>query len=131
MARTFVNAGRRRTFTPTVAHKAGDLGWNGGFYGISQDDAVFGSVAPSAAAREHMLILDGVWDIPYNAFDASLVPAGVKVYAQPIAQATGLVLFHNVASLGASAVAVGRTWATAAAGASLIRVALFGPENQY
>lgn len=131
MARTFINAGRRRTFTPTVAHKAGDIGFNGGFYGISQDDAVFGSVAPSAAAREHMLILDGVWDVPYNAFDASLVPAGAKIYAAPVVSATGLVLHHNPASLAASAVGIGRAWATAAAGASLIRLALFGPENQY
>ena len=131
MARTFFHAGRRRQFTPTVTHKAGDLGYNGGFYGVSQDDAVFKSVAPSTADREHVILLEGVWDLPNNAFDASIVNAGVKVYAQPTVSATSLVLFHNAASLGTGAVAVGRTWATAAAGASLIRVVLFGPENFY
>lgn len=131
MARTFIQAGRRRGFTPTVFHKSGDLAFNGGYYGVNQDDAVFGSVAPSAAAREHMIILDGVWDLPNNGFDASLVRAGEKVYAIPVVTATSLQLFHNTASLAASAVAVGRAWATAAAGASLLRTLLFGPENQY
>lgn len=130
MARTFVEAGRRRQFTPTVTHKKGDLAYNGGFFGVSQDDAVFQTVAPSAAARDHMLILDGVWDLPNNAFDASLVNSGVKVYADPTVRATSLLLYHNAASLSAAAVVIGRTWATAAAGATLVRVALF-EDNAY
>lgn len=130
MAKTFVEAGRRRQFTPTLIHKAGDLAYNGGFYGVSQDDVAFNTIAPTVA-RDHVILLDGVWDLPANSFDASLVPAGAKIYAQPTVSATSLVLFKNAASLGASAVAIGRVWATAAAGASLIRTALFGPENQY
>lgn len=130
MARTFVQAGRRRQFTPTLAHKAGDLMYNGGYYGVNQDDVALNTVAPTIA-RDHMIILDGVWDLPKNGFDASLINAGAKIYAQPTVSATTLVLFQNAASLGAGAVAIGRSWATAAAGASLIRTLLFGPENQY
>lgn len=131
MAKTYVEAGRRKQFTPTLAHKAGDLGYIDGFFGVSQDDAVFQSVAPSAAARDHVLILDGVWKLPANKFDASAVAAGVKVYADPTTRATSLLLYSNSASLSANAKAIGRTWATALAGASQIQVALFGPENQY
>jgi predicted RecA/RadA family phage recombinase len=130
MARTFVQPGDRRQFTPVVAHKAGDLGFNGGFYGVSQDDAVF-LAGGTVAARDHMIITTGVWDLPNNGFDASLVNSGEKIYAQPTVSATSLRLFHNAASLGASAVAIGRAWATAAAGASLLRVKLFGAENPY
>lgn len=138
MARTFVEAGRRRQFTPTVAHGVGALSFKDGFFGVNQDDAVFNSFSPSGAARDHMHILDGVWDLPYGSHAsgiyghaASLVPAGVKVYAVPINQATSLTLYSNAASLAASAVAIGRVWATAVAGATFIRTVLFGPENQY
>jgi len=131
MARTFVQAGTRKQFTPTVAHKAGDLAYVDGFYGVSQDDAVFDSFAPSAAARDHVILLEGVWDLPGNKFDASLIPAGAKIYAQPTLSATSLRLFQNTASLGPSAVAIGRTWATVAAGASYVRTLLFGGQNPY
>lgn len=139
MARTFVEAGRRRQWTPTLQHRAGDLSWKDGFFGVNQDDAVFNSFSPSGAARDHMHILDGVWDLPYGShasnpgagFDASILPAGRKVYAAPILQASTLTLYQNTASLAASAVAIGRTWATVVAGATFARVALFGPENQY
>lgn len=126
MAKTFVEAGRRRQFTPTVAYQVGRLAFNGGFYGVSQDTAL-----PGATGRPHVLVLDGVWDLANGRFDASLINAGVKVYAVPDAAATSLTLYANTASLAASAVAIGRTWATVAAGASLARVVLFGPENQY
>jgi hypothetical protein len=138
MARTFVEAGRRRQFTPSVSHGVGALSWKDGFFGVNQDDAVFNSFSPSAAARDHMHILDGVWDLPYGShasgiygFDASIVPAGKKINAVPINQASSLTLYQNTASLAASAVAIGRVWATAVAGATFIRVVLFGPENQY
>lgn len=131
MARTFVQPGDRRQFTPVVAHRAGDLGFNGGYYGVSQDDAVFVPSGGTVAARDHMIILNGVWDLPNNGFDASLVFAGEKIYASPTVSATTLRLMHNAASLQPSAVAIGRAWATAAAGATLLRVALFGHENQY
>lgn len=133
MARTFVNAGRRRQFTPLLSHKSGDLVYKDGFYGVMQDDAAFPSgtgAAASVADRPVVQILDGVWDLKANAFDASAIGPGVKVYAQPTYSATTLLLYKNVASLGASVVAIGRTWATALAGASLIRVGLFA-ENDY
>jgi predicted RecA/RadA family phage recombinase len=131
MAKTYVEAGRRKQFTPTLLHRAGDLGYIDGFFGVSQDDAVFQSVNPSAAARDHVLILDGVWKLPANKFDASIAAAGVKVYADPTVRATSLLLYVNAASLSGTAKAIGRTWATAAAGASQLVVVLFGPENQY
>lgn len=130
MARTFVQPGRRLQFTPTLLHRAGHLAFYQGFYGVSQDDAVFTPSGGTVAARDHMLILDGVWDLPRNGFDASAWPMGRKVYANPTHSATTLLLYQNTASLGASSVAIGRIWATSAAGASLARVVLFGPENQ-
>lgn len=138
MARTFVEAGRRRQFTPTLDQRAGWLVWKDGFYGVINDDTAYIGGA-TAIARDQMHILDGVWDLPYGShasapgagFDASLVPAGAKVYARPIHQASTLQLQQNAASLAASAVAIGRVWATAPAGATFLRVVLFGPENQY
>jgi predicted RecA/RadA family phage recombinase len=126
MARTFVQAGRRRDFTPTVAYPKEYLIFNGGFYGVSQDNALIG-----ATGRLHMIILDGVWDLPNAQFDASIALPGAKIYAVPDAAASGLTLYKNTASLAASAVAIGELWATAAVSASLARVVLFGPENQY
>jgi len=130
MARTFVGAGRRRQFPLIVGFKAEHLIFREGFYGVSNDDAAWSS-APTAADRPGIMILDGVWDLPNNGFDASLINAGAKVYAVPTVGATTLILYKNPASLAASAVAIGRAWATAAAGASYIRTVLFGPENQY
>lgn len=133
MARTFVHAGRRRQFNPTLSHKAGDLVYREGFYGVMQDDAAFPSgtgAAASVADRPVVQILDGVWDLKKNGFDASAWNTGVKVYAQPTYSATTLVLNGNGASLGAGAVAIGRVWATSPAGASLVRTQLW-PENQY
>lgn len=126
MAKTFVQAGRRRQFTPTVAYPVDALVFNEGFFGVSQDNAL-----PGATGRAHMIILDGVWDLKNAAHDASIINAGAKVYAVPDPAASSLVLYKNTASLAASAVAIGRVWATAPAGASLLRTVLFGPENQY
>jgi predicted RecA/RadA family phage recombinase len=132
MAKTFVNAGRRRQFTPTLAHRVGDLVYKDGFFGVAQDDVAFSS-SPTAVDRPFVHILDGVWDVPANRFDASLWNAGLKVYAQPTNGATSVLLYANAASLPASpaAVPVGRLWATAPAGASQVRLSLFGPENQW
>jgi predicted RecA/RadA family phage recombinase len=123
MARTFVNAGRRRQYTATVVNRAGDLTFRDGFYGVQQDDSVVG--------RLTMHILEGVWDLP-NVNNAAAISfaAGQKVYAAPTISATSLALWPFI-SLPASGVAIGRTWATYASGASYARVALFGPENQY
>ncbi len=133
MAKTFVQAGRRRQFVPTLSHKAGDLVYKEGFFGVAQDDAAFPSgsgAAASVADRPFVHILDGVWNLKANQFDASLVNAGAKIYAFPTYGATTLLIYKNAASLPASAVAIGRMWATAAAGASLLQAVLFGPENQ-
>ena len=134
MAKTFVHAGRRRSFVPTFAHKAGDLVFKDGFYGVLQDDAAWPSGTGAAASipdRPVVQILDGVWDLKNNVFDASLINAGAKIYAYPTYGATTLLIFKNAASLPANAVAIGRAWATAAAGASpYLRAVLFGPENQ-
>jgi hypothetical protein len=132
MAKTFVNAGRRRQWVPTLMHRAGDFVYRDGFYGVVQDDSAFPSgtgAQASVADRPQMHILEGVWDLKYNAFDASLVVAGQKIWADPTYSATTLKLYHNSASLGASSAQVGRVWATAVAGASLLRVLLFDDQN--
>lgn len=134
MAKTFIEAGRRRQFVPTLSHKAGDLVYKDGYWGVTQDDSAFPSgtgAAASVADRPLVTVLDGVWDLKYNNFDASLVPAGQKVSAFPTYGATTARIFQNAASLPAGTFFIGRTWATAVAGASLLRVVLFGPENQY
>jgi predicted RecA/RadA family phage recombinase len=123
MARTFVNAGRRRQYTAGVVNKAGDLNYVNGFYGVQQDNSVVGELT--------MHILEGVWDLP-NVFAAAAIsiPAGAKVWAAPSAVATSLALYPAI-SIPSGAYPVGRVWSTYASGASYARVALFGPENQY
>jgi hypothetical protein len=128
MARTFIGAGRRRSFTPTVGHKAGDLTYREGFFGVSNDDAAFSS-APTAADRPFVQILDGIWDLP-NVMQGANIVAGARVYAAPSITATSLTLFPG-ASIPAGAVAIGRLWATYVNGATYARVVLFGPENQH
>jgi len=128
MANTFVGAGRRRSFTPTLTHKAGDLVYKEGFFGVSNDDAAF-NTSPSEAARPFVQILDGVWDLKANlAFATAIVP-GIRLYGDPTYSATTVKLYPE-ASAAAGAKLVGRVWATAVAGASLVRTVLFGPENQ-
>ena len=130
MARTFVGAGRRRQFPLIVSFKAEHLIYREGFFGVSNDDAAWSS-APTAADRPGVMILDGVWDLPARQFDASLANAGVKVYAAPTVEATTGLLHKNPASFPSGVAAIGRLWATYAVGASYLRVALFGPENQW
>jgi len=124
MARTFVNAGRRRQFTSAALHKAGDLVYTDGFFGVVQDDV-------KTVGDQTMHILDGVWDLPFvNNAAAISIAAGAKVWAAPSVIATSLTLYPGI-SVPSGAAAVGRLWSTYASGASYARVALFGAENQY
>lgn len=129
MARTFIGAGRRRSFTPTVRNMAGDLIYKEGFYGVSQDDAVFTPSGGTIAARPLVQILDGVWDLPANLGFATAINPGIRLYGDPTYSATSVKLWPE-ASAGTGAKLVGRVWATAVSGATLVRTVLFGPENQ-
>ena len=123
MARTFINAGRRRQYTATVVNKAGDLVYKEGFFGVQQDDSIVGLLT--------MHILEGVWDLPnVNNAAAISIAAGAKVWAAPSVVATSLTLYPGI-SVPSGGAAIGRLWSTYASGASYARVALFGPENQY
>lgn len=122
MSRTFVSAGRRRSFTPTVAYKAGDLAWFQGFYGIVQDDI--------AANELGVLVLDaGVQELK-NVFGSNIA-VGVKVYAAPSVIATSL-LVYPAPSVPAGGNPIGRVWATspASSATATIKVAMFHP-NAY
>jgi len=128
MARTFIEAGRRRQFTPTLSHHAGDLVYKDGFFGVSNDDAAFNTGSATAAARPFVQILDGVWDLPANLAFATNIVAGDKVYGDPTYSATSVKLYPS-ASAAAGAKLVGRAWATVAGAASLARILLFA-DNQ-
>lgn len=123
MARTFVQGGRRRDFTPTLAHKAGDLVYAEGFFGVAQDDAVIAS--GSDKARPLPLIMEGVWDLPSNTFlDVAVAqPAGRTIFAAPTHIATSVAL-TPAGSTPTGAIAIGAVWSTYAANASYIRVRL-------
>lgn len=129
MARTFIGAGRRRSFTPTLRHLAGDLVYKEGFFGVSWDDAVFTPSGGTIAARPFVQILDGEWDLPANLAFATAINPGNRLYGDPTYSATSVKLYPE-ASAAAGAKLVGRVWATAVSGASLVRAVLFGPENQ-
>src|SRR4051794_17828986 len=122
MSRTFVHAGRRRAFTSPVAHSAGDLVWDKGFYGIVQDNVPSGSLGT--------LILDaGVQELK-NVYGSNLTP-GTKVSAIPTITPTTLQIFP-AASVPGGANAIGRVWATSPASlaTATVKVAIFHP-NQY
>jgi len=128
MARTFIGAGRRRSWVPTLYHRAGDLVYHQGFFGVSNDDAAISS-NPTTFDRPFVQILDGVWDLP-QVFQGANIPAGKLVFAAPSLTATSLTLFPGI-SVPSGAVAIGRLMATYVNGASYARVVLFGPENQH
>lgn len=128
MARTYIGAGRRRSWTPTLWHRAGDLVYHQGFFGVGNDDAAF-STSPTVADRPFVQILDGVWDLP-QVFQGANIAAGKLVFAAPSHTATSLTLYPGI-SVPSGAVAVGRLIATYVNGASYARVVLFGPENQH
>jgi len=121
MSRTFVHAGRRRTFTPTVINAAGDLVYQNGFFGVVQDTTRVGALAA--------MVLEGVHELK-NVYGSNLNP-GVKVSAAPSVFASSLLIYPP-ASLPAGAVAIGRVWATspASSASATLKVQLFNP-NQY
>lgn len=123
MARTYIQAGRRRDFTPTLAHKAGDLVFAEGFFGVAQDDAAVAS--GSDVARPLPLLMEGVWDLRANTFLDTAVaqPAGRTIFAIPTSIATSVPI-SPYGSQPTGAIAIGAVWATYAAGASFVRVRL-------
>lgn len=128
MARTYIGAGRRRSFNPTLMHRAGDLVYKDGFFGVSNDDAAI-TTNPTSVDRPFVQILDGVWDLP-QIFQGANIVAGARIFAAPSHTATSLTLYPGN-SIPSGAVPVGRLMATYANGASYARVVLFGPENQH
>ncbi len=122
MSRTIINSGRRITFTPTVALKAGDFVYWQGYYGYVQDDV--------AAAALGTLILDaGVVELK-NIFGSTLA-RGTKMFAAPTVMATTLLLYP-APSVPSGANPVGRVWATgvASSATATLRMAVFHP-NAY
>jgi predicted RecA/RadA family phage recombinase len=121
MSRTFVHAGRRRTFTPTVINAAGDLVYQNGFFGVVQDTTRVGVPA--------MMVLEGVHELK-NVYGSNLNP-GVKVSAAPSVVATTETIWP-APSVAAGGVAFGRVWATspASSATATVKVQLFNP-NQY
>lgn len=121
MARSFVQAGRRRQFTAHALHKAGDLVYADGFFGVMQDDV-------RTVGDQAMHILDGVWDLalPFRGDD---INPGVIVYA---AKTPSIALTpYPAGSAPSGGFAIGRSWATYVDSASgPLRTVLFGPENQ-
>lgn len=122
MSKNFVHAGRRLNIRATVAHTAGDLVYEKGFYGVVQDDVAVGDL--------FALILEGVWALPRLVGGAN-VEMGTKVYAFPTTGATSLIIAPGP-SAGASAGLgwnpIGRLIATS--NASQAQVQLFNP-NEY
>lgn len=119
MAKNFIHrGGRLNRVLFTVAHRAGELVYEKGFYGVVQDDV--------AAGGYGTLILEGVWTL-------SRVPAtlsqGAKVFAPATEVATSLPLISaatiGVASAGHNA--IGRAIATG--NATVARIQLFNPNN--
>lgn len=124
MSRSFVNAGRRRAFTAAVAHKAGDLVYQAGFFGIVQDDVAAGALGT--------LVLDAGVQQLKNVFGSNINP-GVKVHAWATETATTLQVFPaGSVPTTVNTAPIGRVWATSpASGASaFVKVAMFHP-NAY
>lgn len=119
MATNYVHAGKRLgNVLFTVAHKAGELVYEKGFFGVVQDDV--------AAGARGTLILEGTWTL-------SRVPAtvaqGSKLHAPATEIATSLPLIAAATNGAASAgyAAIGRVIATG--NASVAKVQLFNPNN--
>jgi hypothetical protein len=123
MARTYIGAGRRRSWVPTLAHKAGSLIYHQGFFGVTNDDAAF-STAPTVADRPIVQILDGLWDLS-PVFQGANIGAGKLIYAAPSLTVLSLTLYPFI-SIPSGAIPIGRLMATYVNGATFARVALFG-----
>lgn len=121
MAGNAVHAGRRLRVLFAVAHKAGDLVYAKGFYGVVQDDV--------AAGKWATLILEGAWLLPR----VSGVLAMGTVVAAPASEIATSLPLTTVASMGVVSGAginpIGRVIATG--NASLAKVQLFNPNQSY
>jgi predicted RecA/RadA family phage recombinase len=117
VSNNFVHAGRRRQVTSVQLHKAGDLVYYDGYFGVVQDDV-------ETVGDQLTIILEGVWNLKRGA--AHVVGSqGQRFYAYPTAQATTLQLWGSFAS---GAYPVGRAFATPATLA--VKLQLFNP-NAY
>ena len=124
MSKNFVAAGNRLTITATVAHTAGDLVYEKGFFGVIQDNV-------ATAGDLFALIGNGEWKLARLVGGAAPVAMGAVIYAQPTLSSTG-VLIAPVASAGASAgigwTAIGRLAATSNASIAKVILAGFGAQ---
>lgn len=124
MSRTFVHAGRRRAFTDPVGHKAGDLAYHQGFFGVVQDDVASGALGT--------LVLDaGVQELK-NVYGSNINP-GTKIWAWATQIPSTLQLFPAASvPTTVNMAPVGRAWATSPASSptATLKVALFHP-NEY
>jgi predicted RecA/RadA family phage recombinase len=122
MARNHVHAGVRLRVLFDVAHKAGDLVYVKGHYGVVQDDV--------DAATYGTLILNRAWTL---ARTPATVAMGTVVAAPATEIATTLPLGAAAATVGAVATAgwnpIGRTIATG--NATVAKVVLFHPNQRY
>ena len=124
MSRTFVNAGRRRAFTAVVAHAAGDLIYQDGFFGICEDAVAAGALGT--------YVLDAGVQALKNVYGSNLAP-GQKVYAWATEIATSLQVFPAASvPTTVNMPAIGRVWATspASSATATVKVAMFHP-NAY
>lgn len=112
MSNNFVHAGRRKQVTSVQLHKAGDLVYYDGYFGVVQDDV-------KTVGDQLTIILEGVWNLKRGAAHVVGTP-GVRYYAYPTAQATTLQLFASFAS---GAYPIGRSWVTTATGTAKIQLA--------
>jgi len=113
MSNNFVHAGRRKQVTSAQLHKAGDLVYYDGYFGVVQDDvATVGDVLT--------IILEGVWNLNRGGTAHAITAAGVRFYAYPTTGATTLQLFASIAS---GALPIGRSWVTTATGTAKIQLA--------
>lgn len=111
MASNRVHGGNRIKVLSSAAHKAGDLVYERGFYGVVQDDV-------SGAGVLMTLILDGVWRLPRV---PATIAMGKILAAEATISATTLVLLQWTThpSLNSAATAgwnpIGRTIETGTA----------------
>jgi predicted RecA/RadA family phage recombinase len=122
MSTNAVHAGRRLRVLFSVAHLAGDLVYESGYYGVVQDNV--------AAAAYGTLILEGVWTLPRI---PSTSVMGAVLAAPATAIATSLLLGVRGATVGMNATTgwnpIGRLIATS--NATVGKVQLFNPNPVY
>lgn len=123
MATNSVHASRRLRVLFGADHKANDLVYQDGFYGVVQDDVKSG--------KWGTLILEGAWALPRG---PNTLAAGTRVAAPATVQATTLPIGAGAATVGAGATAAwnvfGRTIATGGP-TGVVKVQLFNPNQSF